>query len=90
MVESGRRDDGTVSKMVAKKETRAGIFQPALRVRVGCGWEFQTRTRPASNPRAKTRGYAQPVIYPTYLHYRLELQPWIVALFSSHGLQSIL
>jgi len=52
------------SLMMAKKKTRAGIFQPALRVRVGRGWEFQTRTRPAGNPPRQTRGYAQPVIFP--------------------------
>ena len=50
----------------SKKKTRAGIFQPALRVRVGRGWEFQTRTRPAGNPPRQTRGYAQPVIIPIH------------------------
>ena len=53
----------------SKKKTRAGIFQPALRVRVGRGWEFQTRTRPAGNPPRQTRGYAQPVIFPSPLSF---------------------
>jgi hypothetical protein len=35
---------------VVKKKTRAGIFQPALRVRVGFGLKKITRARPAGNP----------------------------------------
>ena len=49
--------------MMAKKKTRVGIFQPALRVRVGHRWEFQTCTCPAGNPPRQTHGYAQPVIF---------------------------
>jgi hypothetical protein len=46
--------------LVAKKKTRAGFFQPSLRVRVGRGLKFQTRTRPAGNPHAKPAGRPNP------------------------------
>ena len=48
-----------------KNKTHAGIFQPTLWVRVGRGWEFQTRTCPAGNLPRQTHGYAQPMIIPT-------------------------